>query len=93
MAQKRERRYAVDFEHFENAMLVEANLGWQLYSRDRHKMSAERRQKITAMMRRFVAEMRPDLEMHKEAVRAAQREFKDTGSPVLMDGNAVHPPN
>ena len=73
MKEQKTRRYAVDFEHFENAMLVEANLGWQLYSRDRHKMSIERRQKVTAMLKRFVAEMKGDIEAHKTLILAEQQ--------------------
>lgn len=74
MAEKKERRYSVDFEHFENAMLTEANLGWQLFMRDRFKLPKERREKVVGMLKRFVSEMKPELDGRKELMRTAATE-------------------
>lgn len=69
MAEGKTRRYSVDFEHFENAMLTEANLGWQLFTRDRFNLPKERREKVVGMLKRFVAEMKPELDARKEQIR------------------------
>ena len=80
---KREKRYSVSFEHFEAAMLTEANLSYQLFMNRRYEMPLERRQKITAMLRRFVAEMAPDLAEHKEKIRQYQANQEATAAVAV----------
>jgi hypothetical protein len=84
---KRERRYSVSFEHFEAAMLTEATLTYQLYERDRYHLDLPRRQKIAGMLKRFVAELAPELAAHKERVRAYQE--AQAGKPDLNEASSL----
>jgi hypothetical protein len=72
MAEKKERRYSVDFENFENAMLTEANLGWQVFMQGRWEMSRERREKVVGLLKRFVNELAPEIQKQKTKVRELQ---------------------
>lgn len=66
------KRYSVDFEHFENAMLTETNISWQVYLNARYKMPLERRQKVAGMLKRFAAELKPEVDAHKAEVLKKQ---------------------
>ena len=68
----RVKRYAVDFDYYEQAMLTEANLSYQVYQRDHGTLPLDRRQKICGMLKRFIIELKPELDAHKEKVRAYQ---------------------
>ena len=87
MGEKKERRYAVDFEHFENAMLTEANLGWQVYMAQRWKMAPERRRKLTLMLKRFVGELQSEIDQQKAKVR----ELEEMRNGALARVDATRP--
>lgn len=90
MAEGKTRRYSVDFEHFENAMLTEANLAWQLFQRDRWAMVPERRAKIVGMLKRFVGEMKEEIENQKKDMRqkvAAAAQDPATPNHVFLNGD------
>jgi len=91
MAEKKERRYSVDFEHFENAMLTEAAIGHEIFNVRRWSMSKERRAKIVGMLKRFAAELKPEIDARKEQVRAYQGGPTE-GQAIPMQGEAgSHP--
>ena len=73
---KKQRRYSVDFEHYENAMLAESRLAWEMFFNERFKMPKERREKFTALLRRFVAETKPELDGYKARVLKAKEEME-----------------
>lgn len=67
------KRYSVDFEHFESAMLTDAQLGWQLYCENRYKMDPERRLKLAGLLKRFNAEMKSEIDARRAEVLEKQR--------------------
>jgi hypothetical protein len=93
-APRKEHRYTVAFEHYENAMLVEANLSWQVLFSKRGTLPKERREKLCALLARFVKEMKPEVDLHRAEIDERNRRaiVDQNAAQTAIANGALRPP-